>query len=180
MRKRVAFTGRVIVEPISPKLWVTHEEIRVKGDEEEFIVPAGYITDFATVPRIAVWLIPRFGVYTIAAIFHDWLLTHSDVSSIDADNLFRRCLRDLGVPPYRRNLMWTGVRWAAGFSRKRRAGWWRTMPAMLGWSALFLSTIVPPLAMIVVALALVVHGAVEFVFSSFSKKDETTSGSLST
>jgi hypothetical protein len=182
--KTHTFEGRVIVEPISPILWKTHEDIIVRGDRETFVVPAGYETDFATVPRIAVWLIPRFGSYTIAAIFHDWLLTHAIpagiVTSVDADNLFRRALRDLGVPPYRRNLMWTGVRWAAAFSRRRSAGWWSTAPAVFGWSALFLASLVPPVAMIVVALALVVHGAIETFFSTFSKKDETTSGSLST
>jgi hypothetical protein len=45
---------------------------------------------------------------------------------------------------------------------------------------LFLASIIPPVAMIVVAAALVIHGGIETIFSAFSKKDETTSGSLST
>lgn len=174
--------GQVVVRPIDAIRWKLHQDLRYIGDREEFIVPAGYITDFATIPRIAVWLIPRFGAYTKAAILHDWLLTDrlGTVSSVDIDNLFRRALRELHVPPYRRNLMWTGVRWGALFNRKRRAGWWRTAPAVFGWSLLFLATIVPPLAMIVVAIALLVHGGIETFLSTFSRDDEATSGSLST
>lgn len=171
---------RVLVEPTSPVTWRLAEPLVYHGEEETFTVPAGYVTDFATIPRIAVWLIPRFGAYTKAAILHDYLLTDTDVASVDVDNLFRRALRELGVPPWRRTLMWTGVRWGAAFNRRRRAGWWRTAPAVFLWSLLFLVTAIPPLAMIVVALALVAHGIVETITSTLFTKDETTSGSLST
>jgi hypothetical protein len=178
------FEGRVLVEPISPIYWRLHEEIRILGEKETFVVPAGFVTDFATVPRIAVWLIARFGLWTLPAIFHDWLLTarvrQGLVSSVDADALFRRTMRELKVPPYRRNLMWTGVRWAALFNKSRRPGWLSTAPEMMLYTIIFLLSVIPPLAMIVVALALVVHGAFEFVASAFSKKDEVTTGSLST
>lgn len=168
---------RVVVEPVDAVTWRLVERLIYRGDEEIWLIPAGYVTDFATVPRIAVWLIPRFGAYTKAAILHDWLLTDTDVSSVDADNLFRRALRELGVPPVRRTLMWVGVRWGAAFNRRRRAGWWRTAPAVLAYTlpALLLAP-----AMIAVAVTLAAYGAVEFVVSSVSPKDETTGGSLST
>lgn len=168
---------RVVVEPVDAVTWRLVERLIYRGDEEIWLIPAGYVTDFATVPRIAVWLIPRFGAYTKAAILHDFLLTDTDVSSVDADNLFRRALRELGVPPVRRTLMWVGVRWGAAFNRRRRTGWWRTAPAVLAYSlpALLLAP-----AMIAVAVTLAAYGAVEFVVSSVSPKDETTGGSLST
>lgn len=167
----------LMVEPLSPVLWLTHSDLIYRGAEETFTVPAGYVTDFATVPRIAAWLIPRFGAYTRAAILHDFLLTDTEVSSVDADNLFRRALRELGVPPVRRTLMWVGVRWGAAFSRKRRKGWWRTAPAVLAYSAPAL-LLAPVFAAVAVGLA--AYGIVEFAVSSVSPKDETTSGSLST
>lgn len=167
----------VTVEPISSVLWLLHSPLTYRGERDTFVVPAGYVTDFATVPRIAAWLIPRFGVYTRAAILHDWLLTDSDVSSVDADNLFRRCLRELKVPPVRRTLMWVAVRWGAAFSRKRRAGWWRTAPAVLAYSAPAL-ILVPFFAAVAVGLAL--YGMAEWLVSSLSPEDETTTGSLST
>ncbi len=177
--------GRVAVEPIDATRWILTEPLRYVGEREEFIVPEGFVTDFATIPRIAVWLIPRFGAYTKAAILHDWLLTErlpaGLITSVDVDNLFRRALRELRVPPWRRTLMWTGVRWGALFSRYRRAGWLSTAPAVLLWSLLFLATIVPPVAMIVVALALVAHGAIETIATAiFKPREEVTSGSLST
>lgn len=175
---------RLIVEPISPVLWKTIEPVTVKIGIAEFVIPAGYITDFATVPRIAVWLIPRFGAYTIAAIFHDWLLTHElpagRVTAVEADRLFLLALRALKVPPVRRHLMWTGVRWGAAFSKRRNAEWWKTLPDVTVGTLAVLSTVVIPVAMIGVGLALAVYGVVEFVVSSVSARDETTSGSLST
>jgi hypothetical protein len=178
--------GRVLVTPLDAVRWQLTEPLRYIGKVDEFVVPAGYVTDFATIPRVAVWLIARFGLYTKAAILHDWLLTEhvakgsTVVSAVDADALFLRALRELEVPPYRRALMWTGVRWGAAFSRYRKAGWWETFPRVFLMTLAFLCSIVPPLAMIVVAVALLCHGAIESVVSLFSPKDEMTSGSLST
>lgn len=174
---------RVLVEPVSPVLWRLEEEVRYIGDRDEFIVPKGYVTDFATVPRIAVWLIPRFGSFTKAAILHDFLLTHcvpsGRVSSVDADGLFLRALRELRVPSYRRMLMWTGVRWAALFSSTRRPGWLRTFPRVLLGTLAFLASVVPPVAMVVVALAIAVHNVFELV-TSWLLDGKTEAGSLST
>lgn len=175
--------GRVLVEPISPTLFRLEEEVRYVGDVDEFIVPKDYVTDFATVPRVAVWLIPRFGSFTKAAILHDFLLTHcleaGRVSSVDADGLFLRALRELRVPAYRRLLMWTGVRWAALFSKKRRPGWLRTFPKVMLGTVAFLLSILPPLAILVVALAVLVHNAIELVWSLIFD-GKTEAGSLST
>lgn len=176
----------ILVEPISPTHWRTHGDLVVRALGKTFTVPSGYVTDFATVPRIAVWLIPRFGSYTIAAIFHDWLLTHElpagRVTAREADALFLAVLRALDVPPYRRALMWTGVRYGSLFSRdsKRRQGWLADAPRVALYSGIFLASILPPLAMLVVGLALVVHGVFERIASTFSDRDEPTSGSLST
>ncbi len=41
------------------------------GSDGCFTVPAGFVTDFATVPQIIQWLIPTYGKYTLAAILHD-------------------------------------------------------------------------------------------------------------
>lgn len=175
--------GRVLVEPMTPVLWKLNEEVRYIGETDEFMVPAGYVTDFATIPRIAVWLIPRFGAYTPAAILHDFILTEcvasGRVSAVDADGIFLRALRELKVPPYRRALMWTGVRWGSLFSGRTK-GWLSTAPRVLLYSAAFLASVLPPLAMLVVGAALVVHGAIERVSSILSDRDEPTSGSLST
>ena len=66
-------TSRVVVEQLDDTNWQTHEELVYAGNEQSFAVPAGSDTDFASVPRIFVWLLPRYGRYTKAAILHDHL-----------------------------------------------------------------------------------------------------------
>jgi hypothetical protein len=146
--------------------WEVLEPLVYRGRHDTFVVPAGFRTDFATVPRVVVWLIPRFGRYTLAAVLHDWLVTvgilAGAVSSRDADGLFRRVLTEQGVPPVRRWLMWCGVRWGALVNPLRRPGWWRDAPRLLALSVLAAPLVLPPAAVISVALAVytVVESAV--------------------
>jgi hypothetical protein len=102
----VPFDSPLVVRRASDQLWEVVEPLVYRGRRDTFVVPDGFLTDFASVPRVVIWLIPRFGRYTPAAVLHDWLvttgLTTGVVSSRDADGLFRRVLRELGVPPVRR------------------------------------------------------------------------------
>ena len=109
--------GKIVVEEISDDRWELTEPVTYAGNTETFVVPAGFQTDFASVPRIFVWLLPRYGKYTKAAILHDWLcarVREATFDRADADGLFRRSMRELGVPFVRRWLMWAAVRWGAG------------------------------------------------------------------
>ena len=106
-----------------------------KGDT--FVVPTGFVTDFATVPRFLHWLVSPYGAYTRAAVLHDFLLvslaewsTGADTPagrgarplaiSQDCDGIFRRVMQDLGVAWSTRWLMWAAVR-AASLGNPRRA-----------------------------------------------------------
>ncbi|PZA21404.1 hypothetical protein DMO24_10395 [Modestobacter versicolor] len=154
------------VRRASDQLWEVVEPLVYRGRRDTFVVPAGFRTDFASVPRLVVWLIPRFGRYTPAAVLHDWLVTTGlqtrVVSSRDADGLFRRVLRELGVPPVRRWLMWCGVRWGALANPLRRSGWWVDAPRLLLLSVLLAPLVVPPGVVVAAALGLytVVESAV--------------------
>jgi hypothetical protein len=109
--------GKIVVEEVSDERWELVEPVNYAGNTETFVVPAGFQTDFASVPRIFVWLLPRYGKYTKAAILHDWLCARVREGAFDrsdADGLFRRSMRELGVPFVRRWLMWAAVRWGAG------------------------------------------------------------------
>jgi hypothetical protein len=159
----VPFDSSLVVRRASDQLWEVVEPLAYRGRWDTFVIPAGFLTDFASVPRLVVWLIPRFGRYTMAAVLHDWLVTTGlatgVVSSRDADGLFRRVLRELDVPPVRRWLMWTGVRWGALVSPLRRPGWWLDARRVLALSVLAAPVVVPPAA--VVAGALAVYTVVE-------------------
>lgn len=157
--------GRVVVEQLDDTRWRLIEPVRYIGSVDTFDVPAGYVTDFASVPRVAVWLIPVFGRYTLPAILHDRLLTDylasGAITSNDVDGLFRRAMREMGVPPVKRWLMWAGVRWGALFNPVRRAGWARSAPGVIAVSVLALPVVGLPIAG--VGVGLVLYGAAELL-----------------
>lgn len=107
------FAGDVVVREISDDSWRLVEPLEYWGNTDRFVVEAGFDTDFASVPKIFTWLLPRYGKYTKAAILHDWLCAQARKGLIvrsDADGIFRRSMRELGVPFLRRWLMWSAVR----------------------------------------------------------------------
>jgi hypothetical protein len=147
--------------------WTVVGDLVYRGRSDVFVVPGGTTTDFATVPRAVVWLIPRFGRYTLPAILHDWLVTEGLrqrlLTSRDADGIFRRSMRELGVPVVRRWLMWTGVRWGALANPRRRRGWVISAPAVVAVSVLAAPVVVPPAVLVLAALA--VYRSVERLVS---------------
>lgn len=60
-------TGPTTWGLLAPLIWTG-----TKGDQ--FAVPVGFETDFATVPRFLAWKVLPYGPYTRAAVLHDWLL----------------------------------------------------------------------------------------------------------
>ncbi len=87
------------------------------------VVPVGFITDFASVPRLFWWLVSPWGKYGKAAIVHDFLYQkhgyYFDGSTIgtwvpvdrwQADHEFLLGMVALGAAPWRRKLMYWGVR----------------------------------------------------------------------
>jgi hypothetical protein len=113
--------GDIVVAQIGDKDWELVEPVEYQGRTETFTVPPGFRTDLASVPRAFVWLLPRYGRYTKAAILHDYLWHNTAELGIprsDADGLFRRAMRELGVPFLRRWVMWAAVRWVSGPGRQ--------------------------------------------------------------
>lgn len=76
----------------------------------QIIVPAGFVTDFASVPRLPVAYLLAGDTGHAAAVLHDWLYTTHEVSRADADAVFAEALEVGGEPAWRRGLMWLGVR----------------------------------------------------------------------
>lgn len=159
------FRSSLILRKVNKDLWALTRPLHYRGRDQGFTVPEGFYTDFATVPGMMTWLVPKTGKYTEAAVLHDWLCTRGIelgmVSSRDADGIFRRTMRELGVPPIRRWLMWTGVRWGAAFSKTRRPGVWMDLPKMLAISVVVAPFLILPV--LVVLAALVVYGLIESV-----------------
>lgn len=103
--------------------WVTLRDFSYWTDCEEseaplsercrtrIVVPAGFRTDFASIPRLLWPLIGHpAGRYAQAASLHDWLYRNHLVSRAEADRIFREAMGTLGVPAWKRSLMWAAVR----------------------------------------------------------------------
>ncbi|SEL47255.1 Protein of unknown function [Blastococcus sp. DSM 46786] len=172
----------VVVRRLDDVRWTVVEPLVYRGKRDRFVVPAGFPTDFATVPRVVVWLVPRFGRYTAAAILHDWLvtagITSGAVNAREADGIFRRVLRESGVPVLRRWLMWCAVRWGALGDPVRGEGWWRSAPGVLGISVLAAPVVVPPAVLI--AVALTVYGLAETAVGLVTGRPPEDAGSMRT
>lgn len=143
-----AFDSELSVQSAGPRTWRVIAPLVWEGTKgNRFVVPVGFITDFATVPRVMHWKVSPYGPYTRAAVLHDYLLERlkagdRSITSRDIDGIFRRAMEDLGVRWDRRWVMWTGVRWGALFSgyRSYERGFVRDLPRVLGISIIALGT----------------------------------------
>jgi hypothetical protein len=79
----------------------------------EILVPAGYQSDFASVPRLFWRLFPPGGPYRAAAVVHDWLcdVRPKACSHVQAAKVFREAMENLGVGKLTRTAMYNAVRW---------------------------------------------------------------------
>lgn len=78
------------------------------------VVPAGFETDLGSTP-CPIWCIfPPFGQWSPATILHDYLYGLPDVSRFLADALFREAMAQLGVPVWRRVIVYYFVRLFGG------------------------------------------------------------------
>lgn len=151
------FRGRPRVEQQDDGRWALLAPLLYHGSRESWTVPAGFCSDFASVPAAARWLIPADGPWTAAAIAHDWFcdvgIRDRRITSRDADGLFRRMMRELDVPLPRRWVMWAGVRWGALVNPLRRPGVWADLPLVLLISLLVAPLVLPVSVVVAVGLA---------------------------
>jgi Protein of unknown function (DUF1353) len=94
---------------------------------EEVIVPKGFITDFASVPRLFWSMLPPIGRYGYAALFHDWVYWDQKLDRRQADRIFKETMEELSVSFYVVFVMYWAVRlfgWAAwrGHKKAKQAG----------------------------------------------------------
>ena len=155
----------VMVQQMDDEEWLTRAVIQYTGNKEPFEVPLESKTDFASVPRVFIWFLPRYGRYTKAAILHDFLWRERAKKGLmtwrDADGVFRRAMRDLNVPFLRRWIMWAAVRWAGLKNANAWRDWWKDAPRVLLVTLLALPIVVPPA--IVIAIALLVWLVIEAI-----------------
>lgn len=85
-----------------PLLWET--------EREAIAVPEGFLTDLASIPRLAQWIIPVNGTHRRAAILHDYLFVIQDRDRASVDRLFLEAMKADGVSWLTRTTMYSAVR----------------------------------------------------------------------
>lgn len=73
-------------------------------------MPAGTVTDLASVPRLLWVVFPPHGRYAKAAIVHDYLYANAIGTKSGADRIFLEAMGVLRVPTWRRRLIYGAVR----------------------------------------------------------------------
>jgi hypothetical protein len=111
------FEDALLVTPMADGTrWKVAQAFHYTNDAGGIIeVPAGFVTDFASVPRFLWPIVPPFGKYTRAATVHDWLYDQhrkgkAHYSKAYADAIFLEALQDCGCSWWTSTVMWLGVR----------------------------------------------------------------------
>ena len=73
-------------------------------------IPLNFETDFASVPKYFWRTFPPDGVYTQAAVVHDFLCENPDRSQDRIDKIFKEAMGVLEVPKWKINVMYQAVR----------------------------------------------------------------------
>lgn len=81
-------------------------------------VPAGFVTDFASIPRALWWLYPPDGPWCQASVVHDVLYRTQPCERVVADALFLQAMAVSRVPAHRRWIMYLALRLAGGVAWK--------------------------------------------------------------
>lgn len=113
------FITKLDVTPVdgSTDYWTLNNDLLLYIDGPYYvIVPEGFDTDFASVPRLLWTIIPKWGTYGKAAVVHDFMYRHKQLPRDKADLIFHDCMIYNGVPAWKAKLMYLAVRAFGGFS----------------------------------------------------------------
>lgn len=104
------FVGTLRLDYIDGRNWkVVGGFTFIDEDGEVYTAPDGFVTDFASVPRILWSLLPPTGDYGPAAVIHDFLVRKGVIKRSNADKVFKRALNVLKVSPWKIWVLYKGV-----------------------------------------------------------------------
>lgn len=105
------------LQPHKKTMWKLLEPLDYGTNDGRLIrVPAGFITDLASIPVPLNLFIRRAGLHRQAAILHDWLYANNGLirglilSRLGCDELFFEAMESSGVGYFKRYSMFWGVR----------------------------------------------------------------------
>lgn len=91
------------------------------------LVYKGFVSDFASIPRIFHPILPKLGLYSEPSIVHDFLYESGLFSKKESDKIFDYLNKLYGVKPWKRRAIYYGLRiggWVAWnkYRKKDRKG----------------------------------------------------------
>ncbi len=116
-----SFTDRPILTPLhSGREWVVRKEFVYEigkiGSGSKIIILEGFMTDFASTPRLIWSIFPPFGIYLQAAILHDYLYWEQYFSRKRSDDIFLEAMEVLEVDKVTRGVLYRSVRSFGSFA----------------------------------------------------------------
>lgn len=105
----VRFLTPLRLEKLEGKRWVVYEAFAVAVNAVNHVVPHGYITDLASVPRVPLAYLLAGGRAPKSAVLHDWLYT-TQAGKDYADEVFYWAMKAEKIPGWIASLMNYGVR----------------------------------------------------------------------
>lgn len=114
------FTKALVVSPLADgRTWVLLDsfsyDVGFEGSGDTVAVPAKFMTDFASVPRIFWTILPPWGRYGNAAVIHDFGYWDKTRTRFEVDRIFLEGMKVLGVGVFARYTLFLFV---------RLLGWW--------------------------------------------------------
>lgn len=121
------FTSKLEVEPLDGKYWRLTKgfeyHVGCYPSDEVIVVPEGFVTDFASVPKVFWPIISPVGKHGKAAVIHDFCYATACYSRLRSDSIFEEGMRVLNVEAWKRETLYNGVvlfGWWAWYKHRRR------------------------------------------------------------
>lgn len=110
-----AVSGPLFLGRFADPIYFLREPIKWSPDQGQeslnsVSVPVGFVTDFASIPRIFWSLLPPDGIYAYAAIIHDYLYWQQITKREDADLIFKHVMEDFKVSTVMVEIIYSAVR----------------------------------------------------------------------
>ena len=93
--------------------WEVLEDYTYETSIGTIVVPKGFKTDYASVPKIFRNIINTYGNHGRAAVVHDWLYSKNceiNITRAEADKIFLEIMKEWGVGYIKRQFMYRMVR----------------------------------------------------------------------
>lgn len=98
--------NKLLLTPKGQSQWEVAKNYKTKFGT----IPKGFVTNLASVPKILWWLLPPYGKYTEAVVWHDYCYSKVDTKRKQDDKQFKILMLDNGTKLWKVNVMYLGVR----------------------------------------------------------------------